>query len=321
MHKPPKFSHPYVLLVIGILAVSTASILIRFALAEANSLVIAAYRLTISAFLSAVLLLFRKREQQAKLDRKSWLLLVLSGTFLALHFAAWITSLNYISVSSSVILVTTTPLWVALLSPLVLKEKVNPQFYYGMVIAILGGVIISLSGVCNFSEGVLVCTRTESYFGSTGNLGYLLALFGAFMAAGYMMIGRKLRTKMDNTHYTTIVYGIAAILLDLTVIFRGENLFQYSPKIFLVFFAMAIIPQMIGHSILNYSLQTLPATIVSMALLGEPIGSTILAIIFLNETPVLFEIIGGLCILSGIVVSVLPGKKTNAVSPSLRAPR
>ncbi|MFZ3150681.1 MAG: DMT family transporter [Anaerolineaceae bacterium] len=306
---------------IGILAVSTASILIRFALAEANSLVIAAYRLTISAILSAVLLLFRERKQQAKLERKSWFLLGLSGTFLALHFAAWITSLNYISVSSSVILVTTTPLWVALLSPLVLKEKVSLKFYYGMIIAILGGVIIALSGVCNFSEGVLICKSTESFFSSKSSLGYLLALVGALMAAGYMMIGRKLRAKMDNTQYTSIVYGIAAVLLDLAVIFRGENLFQYSPKTFLIFFAMALIPQMIGHSILNYSLQALPATVVSMALLGEPIGSTILAVIFLNETPSLLEIIGGLCVFSGIVVSVLPGKKANAVSLSLQAPR
>lgn len=114
---------------------------------------------------------------------------------------------------------------------------------------------------------------------------------------------------------------MAALILDLVIVFRGDNLFHYSPEIFLVLIAMAVIPQMIGHSILNYSLQALPATVVSMALLGEPIGSTILAVIFLNEIPSTLEIIGGICILCGIIVSVLPGKKANAVSPFRPYPR
>ncbi|MFZ3070383.1 MAG: DMT family transporter [Anaerolineaceae bacterium] len=314
-------SLPYLLLLIGVLAVSTAAILIRFALVEADSLVIAAYRLTISAILTVVLLGFTKNRGSFKPTKSSVYLLILSGTLLAVHFAAWIASLNYISVSSSVILVTTTPLWVALLSPFLLKEKVSPKFYWGMIIVMIGGIFIALSGSCQLTGGQLHCSETPLLSNSNSLIGMLLALLGALMAAGYMMIGRKLRAEMDNLHYTSIVYGVAALILDLVVVFRGDNLFHYSPRIFLVLIAMAVIPQMIGHSILNYSLQALPATVVSMALLGEPIGSTILAVIFLNEIPSTLEIIGGICILCGIIVSVLPGKKANAVSPFRPYPR
>jgi len=128
--KPKKPINPYLLLLIGILAVSTAAIFIRLILLEASALVIAAYRLALSALISGVLLLISHKGERTPLNRKDIGLLVLSGVFLAAHFAAWITSLEFISVSSSVILVTTTPLWVALLSPIVLKEKVGSRFYW-----------------------------------------------------------------------------------------------------------------------------------------------------------------------------------------------
>jgi len=126
-----------------------------------------------------------------------------------------------------------------------------------------------------------------------------------------MLIGRKIRAQTDNSQYTLIVYASAALILVFVSIFRGERLLGYSPRVYLVLLAMAIIPQMLGHSILNYALKFLPATLISMALLGEPIGSTILAILFLKEIPSTMEIIGGILILIGITVSVLPSKAAN----------
>ena len=233
--------------------------------------------------------------------------------FLSAHFAAWITSLEFISVSGSVILVTTTPLWVALLSPVVLKEKVSSRFYWGMAVAIIGGICIAISSPCRLSSVGLSCSGSVFERGSQTLWGMALALFGAWMASGYMLIGRKMRLKMDNLSYTTAVYTVSAIVLIFVVILRGEKVLGYSPQIYALFVALAVIPQLLGHSVLNYSLEVLPATVVSMALLGEPIGSTILAVIFLNEIPSTLEIIGGIFILLGIVISVLPESKPNAV--------
>jgi len=311
--KPKKPINPYLLLLIGILAVSTAAIFIRLILLEASALVIAAYRLALSALISGVLLLISHKGERTPLNRKDIGLLVLSGVFLAAHFAAWITSLEFISVSSSVILVTTTPLWVALLSPIVLKEKVGSRFYWGMAVAIIGGICIAISGPCRLSTTGLSCSGSVFERGSQTLLGMALALFGAWMASGYMLIGRKMRLKLDNLSYTTSVYTVSAIVLILALILRGEKVLGYSPQIYALFVALAVIPQLLGHSVLNYSLEVLPATIVSMALLGEPVGSTILAVIFLNEIPSTLEIIGGIFILLGIVISVLPERKPNVV--------
>jgi drug/metabolite transporter (DMT)-like permease len=311
--KPKKSINPYLLLLVGILAVSTAAILIRLILLEASALVIAAYRLALSALISGLLLLISHKSKRTQLNRKDIGLLVLSGVFLSAHFAAWITSLEFISVSSSVILVTTTPLWVALLSPVVLKEKVSSRFYWGMAVAIIGGICIAISSPCRLSSVGLRCSGSVFERGSQTLWGMALALFGAWMASGYMLIGRKMRLKMDNLSYTTAVYTVSAIVLILVVILRGEKVLGYSPQIYALFVALAVIPQLLGHSVLNYSLEVLPATVVSMALLGEPIGSTILAVIFLNEIPSTLEIIGGIFILLGIVISVLPESKPNAV--------
>ena len=311
--KPKKPINPYLLLLIGILAVSTAAIFIRLILLEASALVIAAYRLALSALISGILLFTSDKGNRAPLNRNDIGLLVLSGVFLAAHFAAWITSLEFISVSSSVILVTTTPLWVALLSPIVLKEKVGSRFYWGMAVAIIGGICIAISGPCRLSINGLRCSGSVFERGSQTLWGMALALFGAWMASGYMLIGRKMRLKMDNLSYTTSVYTVSAIVLILALILRGEKVLGYSPQIYVLFVALAVIPQLLGHSVLNYSLEVLPATIVSMALLGEPVGSTILAVIFLNEIPSTLEIIGGIFILLGIVISVLPERKPNVV--------
>jgi len=299
------------LLLLSILAVSTAAILIRLVNEQASALVIAAYRLSFSALLSGLIYLTGKHDRN-NLNRRNLLWMALSGVFLAAHFAAWISSLELISVSSSVILVTTTPLWVALLSPLVLKEKVRPVFYIGMVFALLGGISIALSSSCAVTSSGLACSPGQ-FGGNPQTLkGMLLALLGAWMASGYMLIGRKIRAQTDNSQYTLIVYASAAVILVFAAVFRGERLLGYSPRVYLIFLAMALIPQMLGHSILNYTLKFLPATLISMALLGEPIGSTLLAVLFLNEIPSTMEIIGGILILIGIMVSVLPAKPANA---------
>ncbi len=299
----------YFILFIGVLSVSTGAIWIRLAMDEAKPLIIALYRLAFSALLSIFMAMVVGKKQTKPFGAKSIALIVLSGFFLAMHFASWISSLELTSVSSSVVLVSTTPLWVAILSPVLLKEPVNRRFYTGMILAMLGGVIIAMNENCVLDRTGLACAVVEKKASLTG---LALALTGAWMGAGYMLIGRKLSAQIDTARYTASVYTIAAIILFLVVFFNGDSLTGYSSRTWLLFFAMATIPQILGHTVLNYSLQSLPATTVSLALLGEPVGSTVLAMVFLKEFPTMLQVVGGILILVGISYAVLYNRPINA---------
>jgi drug/metabolite transporter (DMT)-like permease len=287
----------------GILAVSTASIFIRFAQTYAPSLVIAALRLTIASLILAPIALTRHRPELRNIERRDLWPGLLAGLFLALHFATWISSLEYTSVASSAVLVSTTPLWVALLSPFFLKEPVSRPVIWGMILALFGGALIGLSGTCKWTSGGIVCPPAGSFFQGQAMWGNFLALFGAWMAAGYLMLGRSLRSKFSLVPYIFIVYGMAAIILIIIMLTSGETPFGYPAQTYVWILLLAIIPQLIGHTTFNWSLKFLPASLVSITLLGEPIGSTILAYIILKESPSAAVLVGGAFILFGIYLA------------------
>ncbi len=305
---------PYGLaIIIGILAVSTASIFIRFAQTDAPSLVIASYRLFIASLLLVPLML-RHPSELSHLDRRTISLMILSGIFLAFHFATWITSLEYTSVASSVVLVTTAPLWVALFSPLFLKEHVSRWTFVGIGIALVGGIIVSASDACLQGPEGTSCSSLINLFAGSSPRGNLLAIAGALFSAAYMMIGRKIRPHQSLLVYTFMVYSIAAITLVFLTLGSGLSFVGYLPITYIWLLLLAIIPQLIGHSAFNYSLKYAKASMVSIALLGEPIGTILLAIIFLDESPTILEIIGGVLILAGILIVSRLEKNTEAVS-------
>jgi len=301
-----------VAIILAILAVSTASIFIRFAQREASSLVIAALRLTFASLILAPVALTRHQDELKKLTRSDLLLGLLSGVFLAIHFATWISSLEYTSIASSVVLVSTGPLWVALLSPIFLKEPLTKPVLVGMLLALLGGTIIGLSDSCSFAlsgatagsavEG-FTCPPFSEFVQGKAFLGNFLALVGAWAVAGYLMIGRKLRAGMSLIPYIFVVYGIAATVLLGFMFVAGQNPVGFSPMVYIWILLLALIPQLIGHSTYNWALRYLPAALVSITTLGEPIGSAILAYFILQETPTLLTISGGILILTGIYVS------------------
>jgi drug/metabolite transporter (DMT)-like permease len=286
----------------GILAVSTAAIFIRYAQQDAPSLVIAAFRLTLASAILAPIAWFRHRDELRALTRRALGLGLLSGFFLALHFAAWISSLEFTTVASSVVLVTTTPLWVAIFSPLFLRETPTRATVIGLALALLGGTIVGLSEACAW-DGALSCPPLSEFTRGSAFLGNFLALVGAWMAAGYLIIGRKLREGMSLVPYISIVYGIAAIFLLVFMVAAGHSPFGYPPLTYLWLLLLALIPQLLGHSTLNWALRYVPASLVAVMLLGEPIGSTILALLVLAETPSALEIGGGLLILTGIYIA------------------
>lgn len=280
---------------------SSAAVFIRLAQAlGVPSLVIAAYRLSIGTLLmSAVAVPKRAWEDYAKLGPGQIALIGASGLLLGLHFAAWITSLDHTSVVNSVTLVSTTPLWVGLLSPLLLREATPRLTWLGMLFAIAGGVVIALAGGTGADRMTI--------------WGNLLALAGAWLMAGYLMIGRGVRARLQLVSYLWLVYGSAAVLLVIWSAVGGLPLFGYSRRAWLLMLALGLIPQFIGHSVANYAVRHVSASLVAVSTLGEPIGSTVLAMLFLGEWPGVLQLIGGSLILAGIVLASLAENRRRAL--------
>jgi drug/metabolite transporter (DMT)-like permease len=282
-------SAPYrakIVLPLGLIAISFASIFIK--LCEAPPLVIAAYRLGLAALILALFHLPQTLREVQRLSRGEILLTLLAGLFLSLHFAFWITSLKYTSVASSVIFVTTNPIFVALASVLLLREKLSFALFFSILVAVTGGLMI---GWGDWDLG------TQTVYGD------VLALLGAVMATGYLLAGRHLRPKMNLGPYITLVYGVAGLFLFFFAISSGNPLWGYSSKDYFLFLLLALVPQLIGHTTVNWALRFFSATLVAVFILGEPILATILAFFLLGE-PIGGNIfLGGTLVLLGIYLS------------------
>lgn len=290
-------------LVVATLAVSTSSIFIRYAQADgAPSLVIAALRLTFATLLIAPVVLTRHLDEIKRFTRTELLLGVISGIFLAVHFATWITSLEFTSVASSVVFVGTGPLWVALFSPLLLKEHITRTTVLGLAVAVIGGTIIGLSDACVWNGG-LVCPALDDILHGRAMWGNFLALLGAWAVTGYLIIGRKLRAGTSLMPYIFLVYGMGAIVLIIIMFLSGNTPLGYGTTTYGWIILLAVIPQLIGHSTYNWALKYLNATLVAVTVLGEPIGSATLAFFLLDETPSIMTLVGGALILAGIFLS------------------
>lgn len=279
---------PYVVLAGGVLAVSSASTLIRFAQAEVHSLAVAAWRMTFAALLLALPAVSLCRAEWRALDRRAWAWLFGAGLFLAVHFAAWITSLAMTTVAASVVLVTMNPLFVGLASWLIWHERLKRDTVLGIALGIGGALLIALGDAQSSGAHRLI--------------GDALALLGALAASSYFLVGRQLRARLSLLGYVFPVYGTAALGLMLFALFNRVPLSGYSPRAWLWLLLLALIPQVIGHTTLNWALKHLTATFVTLAVLGEPLLSALLAWGILHETPPLLTLLGGGCVLAGIVL-------------------
>ncbi len=297
-------------IVSAVLAISTASIFIRFAQADGMpSIVIAALRLTFATVLLAPLALTKHLDEIKRFTRTELLFGGLSGFFLALHFAAWISSLEYTSVASSAVFVSTGPLWVAMLSPMLLNEKFSRLALIGLGLSIVGGATVGLGDACVWEYGI-VCTPMQNFLQGRTLWGNFLALAGAWAVTGYLIIGRKIRGAMSLIPYIFLVYGMAAVTLIIFMLASGNTPFGYPPKSYGWIFLLAAIPQLIGHSTFNWALKHMSATFVAVSTLGEPVGSAVLAILILKEFPSILTVLGGGLILAGILLVSSQKNKT-----------
>jgi len=287
-----------IILVIGILSVSTASIFIRLC-SEMPSLLIAFYRMFFSS-----LILISITSVKGKFTRYSSQQLIygaLGGLCLALHFATWISSIKYTSIASSVVIVATNPIWVALFSYLFFKEKQSKKLLAAIALSIIGSFVLA------FGDSFGDLAKLDK----TAIKGDLLALAGAITASLYFLNGSRMRIKMDVLPYTTLVYSFAALFLGGMVLFSGESfaLSSYSGNSLIFLLLLAVVPQLIGHTSFNWALRYLKTSMVAVIVLGEPIGSAILAFIIFREKVSAMQLAGIALIFGAVLISLVKTKK------------
>ena len=293
----------YLALGVGVLIVSTAALLIRLAQdAGAGSLAVAAGRLTLAAAVVVPLALARCLGELRALTRGQWAVAGAAGTFLALHFATWVASLQYTSVASSVALVTTNPIWVGLASWLILREPPTGRTLAGIAISVFGSLLILASDL-GVAQGVDTTAGGAPSAGPAPMLGNALALAGAVAISGYFLVGRRINRRLSLLAYVAIVYAVAAIVLNVLALAAGQGLHTVTAAAWVPIALMALGPQLAGHTIINGALRHLSATFVALAILGEPIGSAVLAWLFLGETFRPLQLAGFATLLAGIVIA------------------
>jgi drug/metabolite transporter (DMT)-like permease len=285
--------NPYAAVLLGVLAVSFSALFVR--LCTAPALIIATYRLLFTFLVLAPFTLSKLHLLKA-LDRRQILLSSASGVCLALHFATWFTSLRYTSIASSTVLVTLQPIFVVVGSWLFFREKVSRLALVGGGVALLGSMVI---GASDFKAG------------GTALLGDGLALLAAMLVSGYLLIGRRLRRDLPLEAYTFITYGSSSLVLVLLSLLSGAPFTGYPLSDWLLFLALALVCTVLGHTVFNWVLKYVQASVVSVSVMGEPIGAIIWASIFLREFPTLRQMIGGCLIFTGLYLFTRVSARSN----------
>lgn len=279
---------------VGVIAVSAAAIFIR--LADAPAIAVSFWRCALGV---AVLLpLAIARRERIPRGRKLWVGIA-SGVALGAHFGFWISSLDYTSVAASVVLVTTQPVFVAVFAYLLFGEKTSPMSFAGILVAISGTVMIA----------------QDSSAGSSAFLGNALALAGAVMVAGYFLIGRSQRSGgVAVLPYVILVYTSASVTLLVVAIFSGTQLWGYSGETWFWLWCLTLGPQIMGHTVFNWALRYVEASILAGTILAEPIVASFLAWVVLSEEPQTATVIGGAIILVGLYL-LLWGRRAPQDAP------
>ncbi len=277
--------NPYLAVLVGVFAVSFSALFVR--LSTAPALMIATYRLLFTFLILAPYALYRYRGELTTLTWQQRGLAAASGLCLALHLVTWFISLRYTSVASSVVLVTTQPVFVVIGSWIFFRERVSRMALWGGALALVGSFII---GAADFQIG------REAFWGD------LLALSAAVFVSGYLLIGRRLRGTVSLPAYTFYTYGSSAAALIITSVATGTPFAPYPARDWILFLALAIVCTVIGHTVFNWVLRYVQASVVSVSVLGEPLGAILWASVFLREYPTLRQTIGACFIFGGLFI-------------------
>jgi drug/metabolite transporter (DMT)-like permease len=273
---------------VAVLAASTSAILIR--LSDAPESAMAFYRVTFTILL-LLPLAGGTRAELGGIGRRDGLAAAGAGLALAAHFATWFVSVDLTTVAASVTLVQTQPLFVAAGAALLLGERVTRWT--------VGGILVAMVGVATMSaEGLLGTSGTPEPL-----VGNALALVGAVAAAAYVLAGRSIRQRVPVVPYVLVVYAVAAAGLLAVALAQGAPLIGYPPREWALFVGMAVGPGILGHTLINWALEYVESSVVSVSLVGEPVGSALLAAVVLAEIPGALTVAGGAVVIAGIVVT------------------
>src|SRR5437899_8432611 len=285
---------PYAAIALAVVSVSFSAIFNSWS--TSSFVTIALYRLALASLILAPIVLLDRRHPLRGIARRDFFGMMGVGGILATHFTLWIGSLKIegvsVSVASSVILVTSHPLLVGILSHFVLRERLNAWMAIGIGLGFGGVVVIAIA---------------DSSARSASLVGDLLAFLGGVAAGFYFLAGRRLRQRIPLLAYAFVVYVTATAFLFVYTVVLQESLTQVGdgPREMTLFLAMAVVPQIGGHTLYNWSLRWVTAPIVSLSLVGEPIGSSLLAWALLNQVPGVAVGVGGALALAGIYLTVM----------------
>jgi drug/metabolite transporter (DMT)-like permease len=282
---------PLAALAVAIAAVSTSAILARWSAADA--VVLAFYRVLLTTLLVVPFVFTRYRGDFAAFERRDLLVAGLTGAALAVHFSAYFESLEWTSVAASVTLVQSQPVFVALGAALLLSERIGLRKAAGIAVAVVGMAAMSAG---EFLAGAAVA-------GSRPLFGNGLAVLSALMAAIYVLVGRSLRQRVAVVPYVLVVYSACALTLLAVAVVQDLRLTGYPTREWLIFLGMAVGPGLFGHTVINWALEHLESSVVSVSLLGEPLGATLLGVLLLAEVPGAATVAGGAVVLFGIYIT------------------
>ncbi|MFC3039305.1 DMT family transporter [Virgibacillus xinjiangensis] len=287
MRRPP--FNPYAAIVVGVLSISASAILVKLA-DQAPAAIIANYRLLFAVLLMLPVVLLKYRQEFRLISKKDWILSILAGVFLALHFILWFESLNYTSVASSVVLVTLQPIFAFLGTYFFFQERFSAGAVISMLIALFGSVIIAwgdfqLSGIALWGD--------------------LLALLGAIGVTIYFLMGQTVRRNLSLMTYTFVVYSASSVTLILYNLVLQHPFFGYPADHWWLFLALAVFPTFLGHSLFNWALKWLSTSTISMAIVFEPVGASILAYWILGEVITWPQLLGGTIVIFGLFLFIM----------------
>ncbi|MDW0111474.1 DMT family transporter [Sporosarcina aquimarina] len=294
MNKPA--IHPSIPIIIGVISVALSAIFVKLVSAEAG--VTAFYRMFFSVLFMLPIFLLKYRKEISLLTKRDWIFSALAGIFLAFHFIFWFESLNYTSVASSTVLVTLQPIFAFAGTYFFFKERLSFKTILSAVIAISGSVIISFG---------------DFQLGGTAFYGDVLALIGCALITAYLLFGQDVRKRLSLITYTFVVYSISSVTLFFYVLLKGESFGPHSQSDWMWFVLLALIPNLLGHTLFNWAIKWVSTNAISIAILFEPVGASILAYYIFNESLSTAQITGGIVVLLGILLFVIDGRKKKSI--------
>ncbi|WP_313371006.1 DMT family transporter [Sedimentibacter sp.] len=268
----------------GTFFTSLSSIIIRFSTAPA--LVISSYRMLFTCIILLPVII-KNRNEFTELNKKNIILCIISGIFLALHYATWISSIKLTTIANSTILVSCSPIFVCLANYFIIKEKLSKKMIMSIVVSLAGTIIIALGSAGASASNMM--------------LGNTLAFLGAIFVAGYLVIGGIVRKNLSAGAYVFIVYSVSTVVLFIMCLLSSTSVYPYPPREFMLFISLAFFCSILGHTLYNYMVKYVSSTLISVSTLSEPIFASLMALVIFKEIPSLYTLLGGVIIITGIL--------------------